>query len=100
MLSLLTSIIGHGDGSTTLRQCAGTLNNRYESSGFLTAEFTQNACSAADGAIDPNLKGNKKCCILLGTDAFRQTFYDSCAAQKDVKFPHYPPVGQPCSLTP
>ncbi|KAJ8564265.1 hypothetical protein ON010_g7080 [Phytophthora cinnamomi] len=79
-----------------LRQCAGTAaDNTYESSGFLTADFTQKACKASGGSIDPNLKGNQKCCNV--PDAQQGAFNDSCKGQKaGGNFLHYHPTAQPC----
>ncbi|OWZ10942.1 hypothetical protein PHMEG_00016106 [Phytophthora megakarya] len=38
-----------------LRQCAGTGgDNKYESSGSLTEDWTQKACTASGGSIDNN----------------------------------------------
>ncbi|KAG6608889.1 small cysteine-rich secretory protein SCR99 [Phytophthora cinnamomi] len=86
-----------------LRQCAGieddnsgaTDNESYEPSGFLTADFTQKACKASGGSIDPNLKGNQKCCNV--PDAQQRAFSDSCKGQKaGGNFLNYRPFAQPC----
>ncbi|ETP33726.1 hypothetical protein F442_17797 [Phytophthora nicotianae P10297] len=78
-----------------LRQCAGTRpDNRYESSGYLTADFTQKACDASGGSIDPSRKGNQKCCNV--PDTRQGAFNDSCNGQKSDRFPNYRPTAQPC----
>ncbi|KAG6608990.1 small cysteine-rich secretory protein SCR99 [Phytophthora cinnamomi] len=86
-----------------LRQCAGTAKedagevkkNSHEPSGFLTADFTQNACKASGGSIEPNLKGNQKCCNV--PDAQQGAFNDSCKGQKaGGNFQNYGPFAQPC----
>ncbi|GMF30627.1 unnamed protein product [Phytophthora lilii] len=63
ILSLLNSAIRHG----AFRQCAGISNDRYESTGFLTADFTQKASTASGGSILPDRKGNQKCCNVPDT---------------------------------
>ncbi|OWZ03978.1 hypothetical protein PHMEG_00024200 [Phytophthora megakarya] len=76
----------------TLTQCAGVDRDiKFESSGFLTADWTQKACAASGGLIDPNKKGNKKCCNV--SNAGLENFYATCNGQKDPNF--YPSVG-PC----
>ncbi|KAG6595741.1 Gag-pol Polyprotein [Phytophthora cinnamomi] len=84
------------DRPTPQIMCAGTAaDNTYESSGFLTADFTQKACKASGGSIDPNLKGNQKCCNV--PDAQQGAFNDSCKGQKaGGNFLFYHPTAQPC----
>ncbi|KAG6578119.1 small cysteine-rich secretory protein SCR99 [Phytophthora cinnamomi] len=78
-----------------LRQCAGTKSNRYETSGYLTANFTQNACKASGGAILPNRRGNQKCCSVPDTN--HGLFNDSCGKQQaGDKFPSCYPTAQAC----
>ncbi|KAJ8575796.1 hypothetical protein ON010_g3414 [Phytophthora cinnamomi] len=86
-----------------LLQCAGIEednsgeadNESYEPSGFLTADFTQKACKASGGSIEPILKGNQKCCNV--PDAQQRAFSASCKGQKaGPKFPYYRPITQPC----
>ncbi|POM61451.1 Hypothetical protein PHPALM_21206 [Phytophthora palmivora] len=78
-----------------LRQCAGTgLDKRYERSGFLTADFTQKACAASGGSIDPTRKGNQKCCNV--PDSRQGDFNNSCEGQKAENFPSFRPTAQPC----
>ncbi|KAG6608915.1 small cysteine-rich secretory protein SCR99 [Phytophthora cinnamomi] len=86
-----------------LRQCAGkevdnagkAEDESYEPSGFLTADFTQKACKASGGSIEPNLKGNQKCCNV--PNAQRGAFNDSCKGQKaGGNFHNYGPFAQPC----
>ncbi|OWZ14281.1 hypothetical protein PHMEG_00012272 [Phytophthora megakarya] len=72
-------------------QCAGVLDDmggsgplNYESSGYLTADWTQKACAAAGGTIDLKLKGNQKCCNV--TDSRVRDFSLSCSGEKDRKY--------------
>ncbi|KAJ8537494.1 hypothetical protein ON010_g13103 [Phytophthora cinnamomi] len=78
------------------RQCAGTGDdNKYEASGFLTADFTQKACTASGGSILPDRKGNLKCCSV--PDAQQGGFDDCCEGQKTgPKFPYFYPTVQAC----
>ncbi|POM58967.1 hypothetical protein PHPALM_36320 [Phytophthora palmivora] len=77
-------------------QCAGTgPDNRYERSGFLTADFTQKACAASGGSIDPTRNGNQKCCNV--PDSRQGDFNNSCKAQKaGNNFPNFHPTAQAC----
>ncbi|KAG2779865.1 hypothetical protein PC111_g24626, partial [Phytophthora cactorum] len=77
-----------------LRQCAGTgPDNRYEGSGYLTADFTEKACAASGGSMDPNRKGNQKCCNV--PDARQGDFNGSCKGQKaGNNFPGFRPTAQ------
>ncbi|OWZ19819.1 hypothetical protein PHMEG_0005862 [Phytophthora megakarya] len=77
-------------------QCAGTgPDNRLESSGFLTADWTQKACSASGGSIDPNKKGNQKCCNV--SRAQQDDFNNSCNRQKaGNNYPEFIPTVQLC----
>ncbi|KAG7394734.1 hypothetical protein PHYBOEH_004777 [Phytophthora boehmeriae] len=77
-------------------QCAGTdSDNKYEGSGFLTADFTQKACTASGGSIDPNRKGNQKCCNV--PDARQGQFNGSCNRQTaGNNFQGFHPTAQPC----
>ncbi|POM69479.1 Hypothetical protein PHPALM_14231 [Phytophthora palmivora] len=65
----------------------------YESTGFLTADFTQKACAASGGSIDPNRKGNQKCCNV--PDARQGDFNRSCNGQK-AENPNFHPTAQSC----
>eukprot|EP00644_Phytophthora_capsici_P003894 jgi/Phyca11/108546/e_gw1.15.608.1 len=67
----------------------------YESSGTLTADFTQKACKEASGSIDPNRKGNMKCCHLPDD---RMSFFTSpCALQRGTgNFNGYQGFSQNC----
>ncbi|POM71277.1 Hypothetical protein PHPALM_12174 [Phytophthora palmivora] len=88
LATLLISV--HGG----FRQCAAKApDNRYESSGFLTADFTQKACAASGGSIDPNRKGNLKCCNV--PDAREIDFNNSCNGQKAGN-PNFRPSAGPC----
>ncbi|POM73907.1 Hypothetical protein PHPALM_9197 [Phytophthora palmivora] len=88
LATLLMSV--HG----ALRQCAGTSPaNRYESSGFLTADFTQKACVASGGSIVPNRKGNQKCCNV--PDARQGDFNNSCNGQQAANS-NFHPTAQGC----
>ncbi|OWZ17337.1 hypothetical protein PHMEG_0008731 [Phytophthora megakarya] len=79
-----------------LRQCAGTgSDGKYEGTGYLTADWTQAACTASGGSIDPNKKGNLKCCNVL--DARQDDFNKSCKVQVGgKKFPDSHPTPQAC----
>ncbi|EGZ21509.1 hypothetical protein PHYSODRAFT_493442 [Phytophthora sojae] len=89
----LAALLMPTDGA--LRQCAGASNNRYESTGFLTADFTIKACAASGGSIDPNKRGNQKCCNV--PDARQGAFNNACNGQKaGDKFPGFKPLAQPC----
>ncbi|OWZ10947.1 hypothetical protein PHMEG_00016111 [Phytophthora megakarya] len=92
VIAALTTLLVPTHGA--LRQCAGTLNNRYESSGFLTADWTKNACNDSGGILDSTKKGNQKCCNV--PDANQVKFNDSCKGQKNEKFQNYPAIAQPC----
>ncbi|KAJ8550466.1 hypothetical protein ON010_g10602 [Phytophthora cinnamomi] len=70
-------------------QCAGGTTNfnesigsgvGYESSGFLTADFTQKSCARVGGWIIPDRKGNDKCCRL--PDSRNNDFVNACNQQK------------------
>ncbi|KAJ8556740.1 hypothetical protein ON010_g9224 [Phytophthora cinnamomi] len=69
-------------------QCAGGVPDNkggivYENSGFLTADFTQKACAAATGSINPIKKGNQKCCTIINFRNGRvKAFNDACNHQK------------------
>ncbi|ETK84947.1 hypothetical protein F441_10310 [Phytophthora nicotianae CJ01A1] len=77
-----------------LRQCAGTDNDyAYERSGSMTADFTQKACAASGGSIDPSRKGNQKCCNV--PDARQGEFNSYCFEQKAGN-PNYRPTAQSC----
>ncbi|OWY93571.1 hypothetical protein PHMEG_00036984 [Phytophthora megakarya] len=72
-------------------QCAGVdpsfngaIGKGYESSGSLTTDWTQKACAAAGGSIDPNKKGNQKCCNA--PDSNLGAFSRTCAEQTDPKY--------------
>eukprot|EP00644_Phytophthora_capsici_P004954 jgi/Phyca11/4198/fgenesh1_pm.PHYCAscaffold_1_\ len=94
VIAVLAALLLPADGA--LRQCAGTSSdNRYESSGFLTSSFTQKACIASGGSIDPNKKGNQKCCNV--PDANQGKFNDFCNGQKgEGNFSKYHPTAQAC----
>ncbi|OWZ02867.1 hypothetical protein PHMEG_00025500 [Phytophthora megakarya] len=81
-----------------LRQCAGIANyeagsgpSNYEPSGSLTAAWTQKACAAVGGSIDPKLKGNQKCCTIASSR--KDDFGKACTAEKDAK---YKPISWVC----
>ncbi|OWY91825.1 hypothetical protein PHMEG_00039434 [Phytophthora megakarya] len=83
------------------RQCAGVDPNRdgsgpyvYEGSGFLTSDWTQKSCTAAGGSVDPNKKGNQKCCTF--TDSRFGDFNRACDGQKAANYPKFSPASQPC----
>ncbi|KAG1709915.1 hypothetical protein DVH05_016929 [Phytophthora capsici] len=94
VIAVLAALLMPAHGA--LRQCAGTsTDKKYEPSGFLTADFTQNACKASGGSIDPSTKGNQKCCNV--PDARQGQFNDSCNKQKGgANFSMYHPTAQPC----
>ncbi|OWZ03050.1 hypothetical protein PHMEG_00025288 [Phytophthora megakarya] len=80
-----------------LRQCAGTGPDRkYESSGFLTADWTKNACNAAGGKLDPTRLGNQKCCTVLDDPGRQLSFNGFCKNQKHDNYPTFNPTAQPC----
>ncbi|KAF4046759.1 hypothetical protein GN244_ATG00758 [Phytophthora infestans] len=94
VIAALTILLTPVDGA--LRQCAGTgPGNRYESSGYLTADFTQNACAASGGSIDHFKKGNQKCCNVPDT---RQGKFDLFCQRRTAgdNFPEFHPTAQPC----
>ncbi|KAF4045240.1 hypothetical protein GN244_ATG02372 [Phytophthora infestans] len=84
--------VSHG----VLRQCAGIgFDNKYEASGFLTADFTQKSCASSGGLIDPNRKGNLKCCNV--PDARQGDFNGFCNGQNPGnKFHNFRPSAQSC----
>ncbi|OWZ09169.1 hypothetical protein PHMEG_00018169, partial [Phytophthora megakarya] len=63
---------------------------RYESYGFLTADWTQKVCAASSGSIIPNMKGNKKCCNV--PDAHQDDFNGICKGLKAGNFPNFHPL--------
>ncbi|EGZ14425.1 hypothetical protein PHYSODRAFT_560508 [Phytophthora sojae] len=79
-------------------QCSGAVSDSNgnpvaESSGFLTADFTQKACAASGGSIEPNRKGNDKCCVVSNEDAF----LSSCRGLKaGSQFPNGRPIPARC----
>ncbi|OWY94307.1 hypothetical protein PHMEG_00035999 [Phytophthora megakarya] len=84
------------------RQCAGIDPNNdgsgpfvYEDSGFLTSDWTQKSCAAAGGSIDPNKKGNQKCCNF--DDNRFGDFERACDNQKPGNnFRIFSPASQSC----
>ncbi|EGZ21501.1 hypothetical protein PHYSODRAFT_496158 [Phytophthora sojae] len=77
-------------------QCAGVdFGMGYESSGFLTADFTTKACAQTGGAIVYGRKGNQKCCEF--PDARKDVFDYRCKGQSaDAKYYVYRPVAKAC----
>ncbi|OWZ17785.1 hypothetical protein PHMEG_0008221 [Phytophthora megakarya] len=84
-------------------QCAAATSNTiqpgtsltYEGSGYLTADWTQKACTASGGSIDPNKKGNQKCCNV--PNARQNDFNKSCNKQTGGQgFTGYYPTAQSC----
>ncbi|OWZ12398.1 hypothetical protein PHMEG_00014454 [Phytophthora megakarya] len=70
-------------------KCAGIgPDHKYESSGFLTADFTQKTCTSVSGFIVENTFGNQKCCSV--PDFNKEIFTRSCTGQKPrPNFPNY-----------
>ncbi|OWZ04834.1 hypothetical protein PHMEG_00023192 [Phytophthora megakarya] len=92
VIAALAAVLMPAHGA--LRQCAGTRDRMYETSGFLTADWTQKACNASGGTIDPNKRGNQKCCNV--PDSNNDKFTVSCAGQSDKNFNKYAPIPQGC----
>eukprot|EP00644_Phytophthora_capsici_P001704 jgi/Phyca11/108071/e_gw1.14.456.1 len=88
--ALLTPIQGFSG-----RCAAKGPDNMLERSGVLTADFTQKACAAAAGTIDPNRKGNLKCCYV--PDYRHGVFIGWCNQQKaGNNFKNFHPTLETC----
>ncbi|KAJ8522851.1 hypothetical protein ON010_g17645 [Phytophthora cinnamomi] len=95
----------HGADQTGVQCAGGVPDSRgegsgiiYENTGFLTADFTQNVCATAGGTIDPNTKGNQKCCTFPSlTDPRIRTFNIACESQQaGSDFPNFRPFPRDC----
>ncbi|EGZ14576.1 hypothetical protein PHYSODRAFT_286177 [Phytophthora sojae] len=57
------------------------------------SDFTQKACTASGGSIEPNRKGNDKCCVVSNQGAF----FSSCRGLKaGSQFPNGRPIPAQC----
>ncbi|KAG6580251.1 small cysteine-rich secretory protein SCR99 [Phytophthora cinnamomi] len=103
LVTLLLPVNGAGPARL---QCAGGVPDTrgegsgiiYENSGFLTANFTQNACTTAGGSIDRNKKGNEKCCIVPEfPDTGIRAFNGACGDQQaGSNYPKFRPFARGC----
>ncbi|KAG6610816.1 small cysteine-rich secretory protein SCR99 [Phytophthora cinnamomi] len=103
IVALATLLLPVHGGVMKRLQCAGGVPDNkggivYENSGFLTADFTQKACAAATGSINPIKKGNQKCCTIINFRNGRvKAFNDACNHQKaGSKYPNYQPFIRDC----
>ncbi|OWY95829.1 hypothetical protein PHMEG_00034067 [Phytophthora megakarya] len=93
VIAAITTLLSPIDGARS--QCIGADSNDDRSgwtlgpSGFLTADWTQKACSAAGLWIDPNKKSNAKCCHVV--DSRFRDFCCACEGYLAGNFPKYQP---------
>ncbi|OWZ01812.1 hypothetical protein PHMEG_00026735 [Phytophthora megakarya] len=71
-------------------------SEKRERTGFLTADWTQKACAEAGGSVDPNKKGNQKCCVYPDSNDWE--FDMACVAQTPGRdnWKNFSPASQPC----